>query len=54
MLYVGLDVHEKYTQIQAMDAAGFLAMTENIPTTAESLGSFFGHLPDTPAFRERG
>jgi transposase len=49
MLYVGLDVHEKYTQIQAMDEAGFLAMTENIPTTAESLGSFFSHLPDSAA-----
>jgi transposase len=49
MLYVGLDVHEKYTQIQAMDEAGFLAMTEKLPTTAESLGSFFSRLPDSAA-----
>ena len=47
MLYVGLDVHEKYTQIQAMDEAGFLAMTDNLPTTAESLDSFFSQLPDS-------
>lgn len=49
MLYVGLDVHEKYTQIQAMDEAGFLAMGENLPTTSESLNAFFSQLPDTAA-----
>jgi len=49
MLYVGLDVHEKYTQIQAMDEAGFLAMGENLPTTAESLNAFFSQLPDSAA-----
>lgn len=46
MFYIGLDVHEKYTQIQAMDETGFLAMSENIPTTAESLAAFFDQLPD--------
>lgn len=45
MFYIGLDVHDQYTQIQAMDEAGFLAMTENLPTTAQSLGSFFDQLP---------
>lgn len=49
MLYVGLDVHEKYTKIQAMDEAGFLAMSESLPTGAESLNSFFHQLPDTAA-----
>ena len=49
MLYIGLDVHDKYTQIQAIDEAGFLAMTETLPTTAESLGSFLNQLPGSAA-----
>jgi len=47
MLYIGLDVHEKYTKIQAMDEEGFLAMTKTIPTTSEAFDLVFSQLPDT-------
>jgi hypothetical protein len=44
MLYVGLDVHEKYTTIQAMDKAGFLAMSGDQTTDRNELSGQSGSL----------
>jgi hypothetical protein len=38
---MGLDVHEQYTKIQAIDEEGFLAVSNTLPTNAVSLGLFF-------------
>jgi hypothetical protein len=47
MYYTGLDVHDEYTNIQHMDAQGFLGLTDRIATTPAWLGVIFDQL-DSP------
>jgi transposase len=44
MYYTGLDVHDEYTNIQHMDAQGFLGITDRIATTPSSLRDIFDQL----------
>lgn len=46
MYYVGLDVHDQHTQIQAMDEDGALGIAMNISTTATRLNEIFNQLAD--------
>jgi transposase len=46
MYYTGLDVHEQYTEIQHMDAQGYLGFSTRISTDRASLRAFFDQLDD--------
>jgi transposase len=41
-----MDVHDKFTKIQQMDAQGYLGFSESVPTDPASLAAFFDQLDE--------
>ncbi len=53
MLYVGLDVHRRRTQVAAVDEAGHELFNRNVPNDVQKLGDVLvGFEPGTPVVFE--
>lgn len=53
MLYVGLDVHRRRTQVTALDEDGHELFNRNVPNDVEKLGDVLvGFEPGTPVVFE--